>query len=57
MGTNVKSNIIETHPLTSANVNRKKTIPNSFLSMTASTNIIIYFYSNIKTVGGRSFFN
>ena len=32
----------------------KKSIPNIFLSMTISTNIIIYFVSKIKTVGGRS---
>ena len=35
----------------------EKTIPNIVLSMTASTNIIIYFYSKIRTVGGRLFFN
>ena len=35
----------------------EKTIPNFFLRMTASTHIIIYFYSKIRTVEGRSFFN
>ena len=38
-------------------ISMEKTISNIFLSMTASTNIIIYFYSKIRTVGGRSFFN
>ena len=52
MGTIVKTNIFGTHPVKSANVNRKKCI---FLSMTVSTNII-YLFSKIKTVGGRSFF-
>ena len=33
----------------------EKTIPNIFLSMTASTNIIIYFFSKIKTIRGCSF--
>ena len=51
MGTHVKIHIFETYPVTSANFNRK-TIPNIVLSMTASTNII-YFYSKIRTVGGR----
>ena len=32
----------------------KKTISKICLSMTASTNIIIYFFTKIKTVGGRS---
>ena len=35
----------------------EKTIPNIGLSMTASTNITIYFYSKIRTVGGCLFFN
>ena len=35
----------------------EKTIPNIVLSMTAYTNIIIYFYSKIRTVEDRSFFN
>ena len=35
----------------------EKTTSNIFLSMTASTNIIIYFYSNIKTVRERSLKN
>ena len=35
----------------------EKTTPSIFLSMTAYTNIIIYFYSKIRNVGGRSFFN
>ena len=32
-----------------------KTIHNIFLRMTVSTNIIIYLFSKIKNVGGRSF--
>ena len=46
MGTNAKIIIFETHPVKSVNFNRK-TIPNIVLSMTASANIIIYFYSKI----------
>ena len=33
----------------------EKSIPNFFLSMTVSNNIINYFLSKIKTVGGRTF--
>ena len=47
MGTNVKINIFEAHPVTSAN--------NIILSMTVSTNIIYYLFSKIKTVGGCYF--
>ena len=53
MGTTIKINIFGTHPVTSANVNRKSNSQH-FLSMTVSTNIIIYFITKIKTVGGRS---
>ena len=53
MGTNVKPNIFGTYPATSANVNRN-TFHNIFLSMTASANIIIYFYSKIRINCGRS---
>ena len=49
-GTNVKINIFGTYPVKSENVDRKKNIPKICLSMTASTNIIIYFYSKIRTV-------
>ena len=35
----------------------EKSIPNIFLGMSASTNIIIHFYYKIKTMGGRLFFN
>ena len=33
----------------------EKTIQNIFLSIMVSTNIIIYFFSEIKTVGGYAF--
>ena len=56
MGTNVKINIFETYPVTSANVD-EKTIHYIVLSMTTSTTIITYFYSKIRSVWGRSFFN
>ena len=54
MGTNVKINIFGARHVTSANVN-KKPIPNILLSMTISTNIIIYLFSNLKNVRGHSF--
>ena len=54
MGTNVNINIFGGLPVMSANVN-KKTIPNILLSMTISTNIIIYLFSKLKNVRGYSF--
>ena len=54
MGTNVKTNIFGTLPVTSANVN-KKNIATIFLNMTRSTNIIMYSFSKI-TVRGYAFF-
>ena len=42
-----KINIFGTHPVTSANVN-KKTISNFYLSMTRATHILIYFFSKSK---------
>ena len=58
MGTNVKINIFGTYPMTSANFNRKN-YSQYFFSMSASKNIIIYFFSKIRTVsvGGLSVFN
>ena len=44
MGTNVKFNILGTHPVTSLKAKEKNI-----------RHIIIYFFSKIKTVGGRSF--
>ena len=54
MGTNVKTNIFGTLPVTSANVN-KKNIATNFLNMTRSTNIIMYSFSKILTVRDYSF--
>ena len=54
MGTHTKINIFETLPVTNV-MSIKKSIPNIFLSMTISSNIIIYFVSKIKTVWCRSF--
>ena len=54
MGTNVKTNIFGTLPVTSANVN-KKNIATIFLNMTRSTNIIMYSFSKIITVRGYEF--
>ena len=54
MGTNVKINIFETLPVTSANVNLKN-IETIFLNMARSTNIITFLFSKIITVRGHGF--
>ena len=48
-------NIFETRPGMSANVSTK-IIYNIFLSMTRTTSILIYFFKQIETVGGSSFY-
>ena len=57
IGTNVKIKAFLKHILWRVQMPTEKTIPNIVLSMTAYTNIIIYFYSKIRTVEDRSFFN
>ena len=53
-GTNVKTTIFGTLPVTSANVN-KKDITIFFLNMTRATNIIMYSFSKILIVRGYAF--
>ena len=54
MGTNVKIKNFGTHPVTSKSVNRKIYLQH-FFKHDCTTKILIYFFSKIKTVGGRLF--